>query len=99
MPSRMPVATSRATTCGVAVLLVVGAVAVAVLEVDAEVLDRLARAASRRRAARRLRVRSSGEPDRARERDRVGAVLVEDAARASSPSLRAVSALNRCAPP
>ena len=42
VPSRRPAATSSAAT-RVAVLLVIGPVAVAVLEVDAEVLDRLAR--------------------------------------------------------
>ena len=43
VPATMPAATCCAACDGVAVLFLVGAVAVAVLEVDAEVLDRLAR--------------------------------------------------------
>ena len=48
----MPAASSRADDRGVAVLFLVGTIAVAVLEVDAEVFDRLALQLLDRRAAR-----------------------------------------------
>jgi hypothetical protein len=83
----------------VAVLLGVGAVAVAVLEVDAEVLDRLALELLARTRAWTARASASGpEPDRARERRGDRARLLERAQR-GAPSLAATSAENRCAPP
>ena len=74
-----------------------GAVAVAVLEVDAEILDGLARSLSRTRCITFV-ASSPRMPSASRERVRVGRV-VSSARSASSPSFFGVSAVNRCAPP
>ena len=82
---------------GVAVLLRVRTVAVAVLEVDAEVLDRLAAEllgdAGVDRGGQVL-----PQPDR-RGEVRGGGAYSSRARSASAPSREAVSALKRCAPP
>ena len=88
VPAAQPAATSRRRGVGVAVLLGVGPVAVAVLEVDAEVLDRLARRASRRRARRMVaRERRSRQAERRAKSAGVGRVLVQRRS-ASAPEPR-----------
>ena len=92
-------ATSSRRVTRVAVLFVVRAVAVAVLEVDAEVLDRLARQLvddAGGRCARRGRDRA---PSAAASVVRRRARARRSVRSASAPSFCAASALNRCAPP
>ena len=97
VPSAQARGDLAAPRCGVAVLLVVRAVAVAVLEVDAEVLDRLAlQLLDDARVDRSAR--AAIEAERRGERRRVRRVLVERAQRERAELLRRVG-LNRCAPP
>ncbi len=97
VPAASPAATSPAARLRVAVFLVVRPVAEAVLEVDAEVLDRLAL-----QLLDHARVDACGEvgsrPSAAASVAASGACS-SSARSATAPSFCAASALNRCAPP
>ena len=77
VPAASPAATSSAADCGVAVFFGVRPVAVAVLEVDPEVLDRLARSLSTTRARIVSPASRGAQAERAARTIGVGRMLVE----------------------